>query len=182
MEDMKMTILGSKWVIAIIALVVMFLVMYLLGRKSVHAELIIPATPGEVWSVLMDVPGYKEWNLVLVPIEGEFKKGSKLKYKMSSPDGTTTEVKSSIVEIIEEKKLNQRGGIPGIMTFNHTWLLELVEEGTKVTQYEEYRGIGVLFWDPSWYESAYQRAIEALRDYVIQQESLSNDIKGESNE
>ena len=29
--------------------------------------------------------------------------------------------------------------------------------------HEEYRGIGVWFWDPSWFQGAYQRAIEGLK-------------------
>ena len=54
------------------------------------------------------------------------------------------------------------------MTFDHTYLLEAVEGGTRVTQHEEYRGIGVLFWDASWVEPAYSKVNEALRDRVAQ--------------
>ena len=48
------------------------------------------------------------------------------------------------------------------------WLLEPVDGGTRVIQHEEYRGIGVWFWDASWVEPAYTQANEALRDRVLQ--------------
>ena len=54
------------------------------------------------------------------------------------------------------------------MTFDPTWSLEPVDGGTRVTQHEEYRGIGVWFWDYSWVESAYARANEALKKRVLQ--------------
>jgi hypothetical protein len=170
-ESVLVAILSSKWLISSIVLVAVLVVMYLLGRKSVHTELVIPADSKEVWSVLMDVPAYDEWNPVLIPVEGTFAEGEQLKYHMTQPDGKHTEVQATVRELIEEKKLNQYGGIPGILTFDHTWLLEPVEGGTRVTQHEEYRGIGVLFWNPSWFESAYQRANEALRDRVVHLQS-----------
>ena len=43
-----------------------------------------------------------------------------------------------------------------MLTFDHTWRLEAVDGGTRVTQFEEYKGIGVLFWDPAWVEEAYK--------------------------
>ena len=64
-------------------------------------------------------------------------------------------------------ELNQGGGIFGILTFDHRWLLEPVEEGTRVTQHEEYRGIWVWFWDAGWVEPSYRKANEALRDRII---------------
>lgn len=53
-----------------------------------------------------------------------------------------------------------------MLTFDHTWRLEVVDGGTRVTQSEEYRGIGVLFWDPAWVEEAYEQANFNLRDRV----------------
>ena len=142
--------------------------MSFIGCATVNTGIIIPAAPAEVWSVLTDVPGYKEWNPVLVPLEGKLREGEKLKYRMTDGEGKQSEVESKVVEVIEEKRLNQRGGIPGILTFDHTWQLEPVEGGTRVTQHEEYRGIGVWFWDYGWVEPAYSRANEALKKRVAQ--------------
>lgn len=164
-----MAVFSSKWfVIALVLACLILLVLYFLGRKSVHAELVIPATPEEVWSVLSDASGFKDWNPVLVPVEGEFREEAKLNYQMTGPDGKKTDVQAKVIKFVDQKLLNQYGGIPGIMTFNHTFRLEQMEGGTLVIQHEEYRGIGVVFWDPSWFETAYLKALENLRDRVLQ--------------
>lgn len=140
----------------------------LCGCGTVHTETVIPASPETVWSVLMDIPGYKEWNPVLIPLDGDFKQGKKLTYQMNQPGGKQSEVTSTVIRIEDESLLNQFGGIPGIITFNHKWILEPINGKTRVTQHEEYRGIWVWFWDYSWVEPAYQRANKALKDRIIQ--------------
>ncbi|MEM9068988.1 MAG: hypothetical protein AAGE52_10800 [Myxococcota bacterium] len=55
-----------------------------------------------------------------------------------------------------------------MLTFDHHWTLSAAGEGTRVVQHEYYRGIGVWFWDPSWYEDAYERAIEGLGRRVLE--------------
>jgi hypothetical protein len=149
----------SKWIVFITPLVFW-------GCKAVHTEITIPAEPEIIWSVLTDASGYKVWNPVLVPIEGDLREGEKLKYQMTQPDGKQSEIMARVKKIVELQELNQSGGIPGILTFDHKWLLDPVDEGTRVTQHEEYRGIWVWFWDAGWVEPAYRKANEALRDRV----------------
>ena len=149
---------------AVIGVAVMAL--SLLGHKSVHAELVIPAPPEKIWSVLTDAPGYAEWNPVFVDVKGEYVEGGQLTYQMKDQTGKVTEVTSTVIKLDPGKELNQFGGIRGVLTVDHHWFLEPVEGGTKVTQHEDYRGIGVWFWDPSWFQSAYAEAIESLKDRV----------------
>ena len=137
-----------------------------LGYKTVHTELVIPASPAAVWSVLTDAPGYKEWNPVFVSVEGDYRQGAKMAYRMRDANGKESAVTATVVTLTEGQEMNQFGGIPGILTFDHSWLLDPVDGGTRVTQHEEYRGIGVWFWDASWVEPAYSKANEALRDRV----------------
>ncbi|MEM6296482.1 MAG: SRPBCC family protein [Myxococcota bacterium] len=136
----------------------------LTGHKSVHAELIIPAPPDAVWATITDASSYAAWNPVFVKVEGTYEEGSSMQYAMKDASGQTTDVTSTVVKADPGVELNQFGGIRGVITFDHHWLLEPVEGGTRVTQHEEYRGLGVWFWDPSWYEGAYGRALEGLRD------------------
>lgn len=140
----------------------------LFGRASVHTETIIPAPVDMVWSVLSNIEEIKIWNPVLIPVEGKLQEGQKLKYRMVQPGGKESVAIAKVVKIIPAQLVNQHGGIPGILTFNHTWSLEQVEAGTKVIQHEEYRGFGVWFWDYSWVEPAYQKSNEALRARVMQ--------------
>ena len=155
-----MTIFKARLIVLIIPLV-------FLSCKAVHTEITIPAKPEMIWSVLINAPGYKQWNPVLVPIEGDFRQGTKIKYQMTQPGGKQSEVTARVKKMVNTRELNQKGGIPGILTFDHQWLLEPADNGTRVTQHEEYRGIWVWFWDASWVEPAYRKANEALRDRVI---------------
>ncbi len=63
---------------------------------------------------------------------------------------------------VENKQLRQKGGMAGVLTFDHQWLLQPVEGGTKVTQFEVDRGFYVWFWDDSWVVPSYTKTAEAL--------------------
>jgi hypothetical protein len=111
-----------KWIVFITPLV-------FLSCKSVHTEITILANPEIIWSVLTDASGYKAWNPVLVPIEGDLREGERLKYMMTQPDGKQSEVMARVKKMVKLKELNQSGGIPGILTFDHKWLLNPIDEG-----------------------------------------------------
>lgn len=139
----------------------------LFGSASVYTETIIPASPEEVWAVLTDVEEIRKWNPVLVPIVGQLQEGEKLKYRMIQPGAKESVVTAKVIKMVLNQLLNQYGGVPGVLTFNHKWILEPVEGGTKIIQREEYKGIGVWFWDYSWVETAYSNANEALRNRIV---------------
>lgn len=145
-----------------------------LGHEVVHTELIVPATPAEIWAVLTDAEGYAAWNPILVRAEGEYVVGTQMRYRMRTASGDESDVTSKVIRCEPNQVLNQFGGVRGILTFDHTWQLEPVGDGTRVTQHEEYRGIGVWFWDSSWVGPTYDRANEALRDRVLELRTRSS--------
>jgi hypothetical protein len=160
--------LKSKVMIIATVIVVTLVVLFLIGRKSVHSEIIISAQPQEVWQVLMDKEAYREWNPVLIPLSGELEAGAKVNYEFAQDENTKSEITSTVKKIVDKELLNQGGGIPGVLTFNHKYILESVEGGTKVTIHEDYRGIGVTFWNPKPVEKAYERLNEALKERVME--------------
>ncbi len=164
-----MNILTSKQLLFLGVSVVF--VSLLTGCKTVHTEIVIPAEPNEVWQVLVDSDSYKDWNPVLVPVSGRLLEGESMVYQMTGPDSSKTQIQAEVVKMEVPKELNQYGGLWGILTFDHYYILEPVEGGTKVTQYEIYRGIGVWFWNASWVEPAYSNVNEALRDQVLKRKS-----------
>ncbi len=159
----------SRWLAAVGLVLIALVASALLARKSVRAELTIAAEAEEVWSVLTDPESYEDWNPILVSVDGEFVEGQTLSVGMKNPDGSITMVTPRIKKLVRDVELNQVGGVPGILTFDHTWRLEPVDGGTRVTQFEEYRGIGVLFWNPEWVEKAYRQANLNLRDRIDRQ-------------
>ncbi|MDJ0657096.1 MAG: SRPBCC domain-containing protein [Xanthomonadales bacterium] len=147
-------------------LAVALLSLYFLGRKTVNTQIDIAAPPEEIWAVLLDAKRYPEWNPILEPLSGTYKAGETITYRMTI-DGESSEVSSTVVGLVPNKELNQFGGVVGILTFDHHWVLEPIEGGTRVTQYENYRGIAVPFWNPASVKDAYEEANRQLAELVM---------------
>ncbi len=143
-------------------------VLALTGKKTFHVEITIPAPPEVVWSVLTDADGYASWNPVFVNVDGEFREGTEVKTTVREPGKPDIVITSRVLKVSPSEELNQFGGIRGFITFDHQWLLEPIEGGTKVIQHEVDRGFYVWFWDSDWVEPAYLQASEALRARVLQ--------------
>ncbi|MEW8051218.1 MAG: SRPBCC domain-containing protein [Candidatus Thiodiazotropha sp.] len=163
-----MTILTSKWLYAILGFAILLVVLYVAGRKTFHAEIVIPASPEQVWAVLADEQGYRYWNPLLVPKQGSFTAGSKVVYQMTQPNGKQSEFPTTIVRIEPGRLIQQHAGMPLILTANHEYRLEAVEGGTRVIQHEVDNGIAMLFWDSSWVQPTYEKVNEALKSRVME--------------
>ncbi len=157
----------TKWIVGItVSLALALVVLFVLGRETFHAEITIDATPEEVWSVLIDVSGYADWNPLLVPISGEIVEGAEVVYRMTQPDGTQSNMTSGIGKMIALKELHQHAGIPGILTAHHSYLLEPTQGGTRLIQHEVDNGIAMLFWDSSWVQPTYEKVNQALKLHI----------------
>jgi hypothetical protein len=138
-----------------------------LGYSKVFTEIVIQAEPEEVWAVITDSSNYKNWNPVIVNAVGDYAKDAKIVNTVVEKAKKPTKIKSKVVKFEPPFHLNQFGGYRGIITFDHHYILEKVEEGTKVIQKEEYTGFYVNFWDSSWVEPAYNQVNEALKKEVL---------------
>ena len=153
-----------RWIVGIVVLLALALViLFLLGRKTFHAEITIDATPEEVWSVLTDVSNYAAWNPLLVPISGEIREGAEVEYRMTQPDGTQSIMKSRVGKVVALKELHQSAGTPGILTARHSYRLEPTQGGTRLIQHEVDNGVAMLFWDSSWVQPTYEEVNQALK-------------------
>ena len=162
-----MTILASKWTIAALLLVVVLLILFLLGKKSVHTEIIIEASAVDVWEVLTDFENAKVWNEVLIPVEGELAVGNTVTYEFRENANSSSTMPATVKHMEPNQLLNQGGGLWGILTFDHRYILEAEGNATRVTIHEDYRGIMVPFWNPASVEQAYGRLLEALNQRVM---------------
>lgn len=158
LETMGFVIL--KWFV--LPLLVILVATAVLSRKTYHVELFIPAPPEVIWTVLMDTESYSGWNPVFVSVDGHYAEGTTVTNAVQFPDGSLVDMKATVRTLTENREIRQYGGMPGIITFDHRWLLEPVEGGTLVSQHEVDRGLWVWFWDSQWIEPAYQKTLEAL--------------------
>lgn len=148
-----------KWVLPALALVV---AAGQFTRKTFHVETFIAAPPEKVWAVLTDNQSYPEWNPTFVEVQGPYVQGAKVLNKVRDPGGKVMEMTATVKTLTEAHELRQQGGLPGIITFDHQWLLEPVQGGSEVTQHEVDRGFYLWFWNSDWIEPAYRRVNEAL--------------------
>ena len=145
------------------ALLLVLVLAVLLPRKSVHAELVVSAPPADIWAVITDTSTYGTWNPIFESVEGTFVEGATMTISMQLEDGSFTPVEAVVEAMVPNQKLHQRAGFPGVLTADHQWLLEETPAGTRVIQHEEYRGVGVLFYDPSYVQVLYAEGLAALK-------------------
>lgn len=158
--------MGAIWSIAIAGILAALISLSLFTRRSVRASLTIDASPEDIWKVLTDTESHAEWNPLHVTVDGEFVPGATMLVEMRNPDRSLSVLTPKIVQVIPNQLINQVGGVRGALAYDHTWQLDPVEGGTKVTQREEYQGIGVLFLDDVWIAAAHRRALIQLRDLL----------------
>ncbi len=152
---------------ALLVVLLLVLVVISLGvsaQKTFVAETVVPAEADRVWSVLIDSAGYPDWNPVFVRVNGSFREGGQVEHHVRDPDGGLLEMTATVKTFNPGVELRQTGGLPGVLTFDHRWLLEPVEGGTKVIQHEVDRGIGLWFWNSDWIVPAYERVNDALAE------------------
>ena len=138
-------------------------ILYFLGNKTVSNEVSIAKRPNEVWSVLINTDAYKEWNPVMELLTGEIKEGEKVSYLFSRDKENTFTIPTRVKKVIPGKLLNQSGGTPFIITFDHKYIIEANEEGSLLKIHENYKGVYVPFWNPKPVEKAYKKLSEAIK-------------------
>ena len=158
--------INNKWIIACTFLVLVLVVLYFTGRKSVHHEIVINASTQKVWMVLFNTTEYDSWNPTMRLVEGEVKEGNLVKYRFIQDKDQISEIPAKVKKIVPQQLLNQVGGIPFILAFNHRYELKSIGNKTKVVIHEDYAGIGVNFWNPRPVETAYARLNQALKKKV----------------
>jgi hypothetical protein len=154
--------LATPWTALAVATIVA-LVLGAGGCKTVTAETVVAAKPSTVWRVLSDARGFERWNPVHVRVEGTFREGEHIKIHVKDGAGKVNAYDSTVRRVVAERELGQGGGVPGLLTFAHTFRLEPVAGGTRVVQEEKFRGAGVLFVDLDWVQPGYEAVNAALK-------------------
>ncbi len=156
----------NKWALIALLMIVLVIFVSACSKKTYQVERVIAAPPKAVWDVLMDTKAYSEWNPVFVKVNGTYVEGGTVQNTFKDPTGELYEVTNRVKRLVPQKELRQKGGMPGVLTFDHHWLLEPVAGGTRVIQYEIDRGFYVWFWDDSWVIPSYTDVMLHLEQEV----------------
>jgi hypothetical protein len=108
-----------------------------------HAETFIDAPPERVWSVLADLAGYASWNPLLVEARGELREGARVRVKAASPSGSGKRFgfTATVVRVEPARALVWKGGVPGLLHGEHSFLLTPEGTGTRFVQGETFTGL-----------------------------------------
>ena len=63
----------------------LLLSLFVTGCSDISTQIVIPASPLEVWKVLVDTQGYQDWNPTWRPKEGSLQQGAYIKYDYIQP-------------------------------------------------------------------------------------------------
>lgn len=116
---------------------------------EIQTDIVIHATPENVWAVLSDFAAFPEWNPFIPRITGTLKLGGCLKIRMTPPGSfpATFYTKVQILDANHELRWLGRPLVPGIFDGQHRFVIHPLPDGTvRFEQAERFSGILVGFF------------------------------------
>lgn len=111
--------------------------------KNISTEIIIEASPANVWAQLMDFDSYPDWN-PFIHITGKAAVGTSLKNTIYLEGQKPQVFKPTVLVVKPQHELRWLGSlfVKGLFDGEHYFLLEETEEGfTRFTHGENFTGI-----------------------------------------
>lgn len=111
---------------------------------ELRTEIDIDAPPERVWAILMDFDAYPDWNPFIRSIEGDARRGGKLKARIQPSGGRAMTFNPTVLTAEPSRELRWLGklGIKGLFDGEHRLALEaLPGGGTRFRQEERFTGI-----------------------------------------
>lgn len=98
-----------------------------MARKEINTQIIINATPRQVWKILLDIDNYPNWNPFIKSIKGKMEVGEKISIEL--PD---MKFKPKILNIIPNERLVWKGKLffDGIFDGEHSFVIRDNLDGT----------------------------------------------------
>ena len=113
-------------------------------RWTIATTVEIDAHPARVWSVLVDLPAYREWNPFIVEAAGTVAAGEQLSLRMALPGREPMSIKPRLIVVEPERELRWKGrlGIPGLFDGEHAFELTPLANGrTRLDHWERFGGV-----------------------------------------
>jgi hypothetical protein len=104
----------------------------------------IDAPPARVWSVLVDLPAYREWNPFIVDASGRVAVGETLSLRMAIPGREPMTIDPRLLVVDPERELRWKGRLvlPGLFDGEHWFVLTSLADGrTRLDHSENFSGI-----------------------------------------
>ncbi len=100
------------------------------SHRTIYTDIIIDASPEQVWSVLTDTASYKDWAAFLVGIQGEIKNGEKITvdFQLDPEKEKYTSIEHTI-SVVAGKEFYWAEKGPGGIRDNHHFKVEPTTDG-----------------------------------------------------
>lgn len=111
--------------------------------RTLQTDVVIDASPAEVWAVLVDLERYGQWNPFIVELRGEAVVGARLRARMAPPGGRKMALRPRVTEVRPGEALEWLGhvGVPGLFDGRHRFELRPAGAGTLFRQREVFTGV-----------------------------------------
>ncbi|TKA08090.1 SRPBCC domain-containing protein [Actinacidiphila oryziradicis] len=115
-------------------------------QLTVRTAIYIAAAPEQVWKVLIDLAGYRQWHPsmeLLGRSDGDdqpLREGSVLRLRTNRGTALELDFEVTVTEVLEGSTLAWQGGDPEVFFGRHTWTLTSEGEGTRVVNEETFTG------------------------------------------
>ncbi len=107
-----------------------------LSHRKIHTDIIIEASPAQVWDVLTDFESYGDWAAFIIGIEGEKKDNGKISATFEFGSAKNTVERTIFYE--EGKKFGWAEKGPFGMVDNHQFIVEAIDDNkTRFIQSDE---------------------------------------------
>lgn len=110
---------------------------------ELHTEIEIAAAPDVVWSHLVDVVSYPDWNPFITSVSGSLQLGARLAVRMQPPGGRSVTVRPRVTELIDGRVLEWLGrlGVPGVFDARHRFEIAPKGSSTQLVHEERFKGL-----------------------------------------
>lgn len=114
-------------------------------KYVIHTEIDIEALPEAVWSELIDLTAYGDWNPFITSASGTPVVGDRLRLRMEPPGGRPMTFRPTVTDVAAGRVFEWRGrlGVPGVFDGRHRFELLPIETGTRLLHSEQFSGIMV---------------------------------------
>jgi hypothetical protein len=97
-----------------------------------------------VWSVLVDLPAYREWNPFIVDASGRVAVGDTLSLRMALPGRSPMSIEPTVLVVAPGQELRWKGRLffPGLFDGEHSFVLTPLADGrTRLDHSERFAGL-----------------------------------------
>ena len=115
---------------------------HLMSRRISQA-IEIEATPSAVWATLTDLASFPSWNPFMLKVDGELRAGARLVVTIQPPGRGVSTFRPTVLTVEPGRELRWLGRflVPGLFDGEHSFRLEAIRGGTRVTQAERFSGV-----------------------------------------